>query len=51
MAWLYSWLIWLLDPDRVWKVLGWTSVFLCASFLLLALAGVGRVYWVRWDVY
>ena len=51
MARLYYWLSWLLDPDRVWKVLGWTSVILCALLLLSALAGTGKVYWVKWEVY
>lgn len=44
-------LAWLLEPDRLYRMLGYASLALALALLAVALVGGGTVYWRRWEAY
>lgn len=52
LAKLWVWLIWLLDPDRIYKVSAYVFLFLALLLLLTVILGGGNTpRWQGWHVY
>ena len=48
---LWLWIAWCLDPDRLYRLFGYASLALAAVLLIIAVSGLGTVYWTRWRIY
>jgi hypothetical protein len=51
MTKLWALVIWLLDPDRIYKVFWFGSLIVALLLLVAALSGSSTIHWRKWEVY